>query len=155
MTTSRVFVWRLCQRRQRVKSSFDHDLGKKVRVGFELHGSVAPPAALGMPSWYQWTGKLQSCTAVCTAFGGLYCCCGRASAAIIAHPRQHIVAHHLHEVLDMRYVPTLFLALAKRRRAGTWQSQASIALKLWLHTRLRGSEGPLSQGWTANPGGPA
>ena len=36
MMTSRVFVWRLCRRRHKVKSSFDHDLGKKVRVGFGL-----------------------------------------------------------------------------------------------------------------------
>ena len=50
-------------------------------------------------------------------------------------------------------VPTLLLSLAKRRHAGTWQSQASIVLRLWLHTRLRGSEGPLSQGCTANAGG--
>ena len=37
MMTSRVFVWRLCQRHQKVKSSCDHDLGKKkVRVGCGL-----------------------------------------------------------------------------------------------------------------------
>ena len=29
MMTSRVLVWRLCRRRQKVKSSFDHDLGKR------------------------------------------------------------------------------------------------------------------------------
>ena len=33
MMTSRVFVWRLRQRRQWVKSIVDHDLGKKVRWG--------------------------------------------------------------------------------------------------------------------------
>ena len=36
MMTSRVFVWRLRQRRQWVKSIADHDLRKKVRVGFGL-----------------------------------------------------------------------------------------------------------------------
>ena len=33
MMTSRVFVWRLCRRCQKVKSSFDHDLGKRSAWG--------------------------------------------------------------------------------------------------------------------------